>query len=197
MRLHSVIKRILSGPTIHKLVCFRITEDCLKRDYVHSDMLTIKEIYPDILDKVLIIRNENVRNYFEKMMRDSIIILAEWKGEIAGHAILSPDGVEAGQGKMWRKKEYIHYCYVTPQYRGKGIYPCMLNYLAGKVFENHAEREVYISAGYNNYASIRGIEKAGFVYWANLTEYGWGGVILIRRLKRKQFKDRLDERKAD
>jgi len=191
MTLRSVIKRLLSGPTVHKLVCCVVTEDSLNCSTVYQEEITIEELHPGICDKVLAIRESNVKYAFEGMARQSTVVLARWKGSIAGHAVLKPSGEMENHNRFWKNKDYIHYCYVAPQYRGRKIYPCMLIYLAKKCFERQAGKAVYISADYENTASIRGMQKAGFRYWGTLMEYGWGGIIFFRMLKQEKEEDKV------
>lgn len=188
MTLWSVLKRISMGPTIHKLVCYRVTEQNLNFDMLCLENISIEELSRDSCDKVDEIRENEVRCAFERMAEDSsTVVLAKWCGNIAGHAVLKPRGKRGYQAAFWKNKAYIHYCFVAPQFRGQGIYPYMLTYLTQKAFENQGEKNVFISADFKNYSSIRGIVKAGFEYWGDLTEYGWGEIIFLRRLKRKRI----------
>ena len=183
MTLCSTIKRILKGPTIHKLVCFVITEQTMNEDMLSLKNINIEKLYKEICSKVLAIRDESVKHAFEEMSDNSTVIIAEDLNEVAGHAVLKPWGIKGFQPDLWKNKNYIHYCYVDPSYRGKGIYPYMLVYLARKVFQVQSDNKIYISTDCKNCSSIRGIEKAGFKYWGTLTEYGWGGIIFFRRIR--------------
>lgn len=59
-----------------------------------------------------------------------------------------------------RKGPTIGDCVTIPEYKGKSIYPFVINYIAGEVLK--VEKEVFIIVNTDNKSSIRGIEKAGF-----------------------------------
>jgi hypothetical protein len=54
-------------------------------------------------------------------------------------------------------------CFVFPECRGKGIYPAMLETMVSLLFAQDQIRNVYIDCKSWNIASVRGIQKAGFV----------------------------------
>ena len=56
-------------------------------------------------------------------------------------------------------------CMTDDRYRGKGVYPSVLNYLGGRYAK---ERQVYVLVAPDNLASVRGIQKAGFTFKARL-----------------------------
>lgn len=53
-------------------------------------------------------------------------------------------------------------CFTLPEFRGRGIYPQLLSWVCGRLREA-GTRRAWIAANERNRASIRGIEKAGFV----------------------------------
>ena len=55
----------------------------------------------------------------------------------------------------------IKYCLTSKKYRGHGIYPAVLNVISNYLY-NKGYVRVYVCVNNDNYASIRGIEKAGF-----------------------------------
>lgn len=57
---------------------------------------------------------------------------------------------------------HLCYCETLPEFRGKGYYPLLLNYIQN----DFKERELYMIVEHDNYASIKGIEKAGFIKYA-------------------------------
>ncbi len=61
-------------------------------------------------------------------------------------------------------KDGIHLCYceTIPEARGKGYYPLLLNYIQNDM----PKKNLYMIVDVTNSASIRGIEKAGFVRYA-------------------------------
>ena len=54
-------------------------------------------------------------------------------------------------------------CYTNAEYRGRGIYPCVLKH----ILSDYGADMYYMTVGETNVSSIRGIEKAGF------TRYGF------------------------
>lgn len=57
---------------------------------------------------------------------------------------------------------FIYDCFVEPEYRGCGIYPAMLAYVLAHAARNEQLTCATIAAAAENFASIRGIVKAGF-----------------------------------
>lgn len=55
-------------------------------------------------------------------------------------------------------------CFVFPQYRGKGIYPTMLETMVNTMMTHDHIQTVYIDCKSWNTPSVRGIEKAGFIF---------------------------------
>ncbi len=62
----------------------------------------------------------------------------------------------------------IGQCVTNPQYRGRSIYPHVINLAARKELSN-GKSEVFIIVNSDNASSIRGIEKAGFKFYASVT----------------------------
>jgi hypothetical protein len=57
----------------------------------------------------------------------------------------------------------IHGCLTFPEYRGKKLYPSMINILADKAaYNEQKDTSVYIESSWSNKASINGIFKCGF-----------------------------------
>lgn len=59
-----------------------------------------------------------------------------------------------------KKGPTIGDCVTIPEYKGKSIYPFVINYIANEVLKE--TNEVFIIVNSDNLSSIRGIEKAGF-----------------------------------
>lgn len=57
---------------------------------------------------------------------------------------------------------HIGPCCTDPMHRGKNLYPSLLT----RILSDHIDRNVYIFTDDANKASLRGIEKAGFVPFA-------------------------------
>jgi RimJ/RimL family protein N-acetyltransferase len=57
----------------------------------------------------------------------------------------------------------IHYCFVAENERGNNIYPAMLIALCDNLRSREGVARILIDAERDNIASIRGIQKAGFM----------------------------------
>ena len=65
---------------------------------------------------------------------------------------------------------YIHYCFVNPNYRNKSIYTTALKKIINDLLKNSEIEKIYIVVEKNNVASVKGIEKAGFIFEKKLKE---------------------------
>ena len=61
-----------------------------------------------------------------------------------------------------KKGPAIGECSTIPEYKGKSIYPFVINYIARQELTSSSSKEVFIIVNSNNISSIKGIEKAGF-----------------------------------
>ncbi|UPT71346.1 MAG: hypothetical protein M0D53_02810 [Flavobacterium sp. JAD_PAG50586_2] len=61
-----------------------------------------------------------------------------------------------------KKGPAIGECATISEYKGKSIYPFVINYIAHEELLNNRHEEVFIIVNSNNVSSIKGIEKAGF-----------------------------------
>lgn len=61
-----------------------------------------------------------------------------------------------------RKGPAIGDCVTEPAYKGRSIYPYVINRVAGEMLMDNRCPEVFIIVNSDNISSIRGIEKAGF-----------------------------------
>ncbi len=78
-------------------------------------------------------------------------------------------------------KDYmIGPCFTYPEYRGKGIYPAMINYICN--FVGTDGTVFYMSVDETNAASIRGIEKAGLERYGSVDVTG-----ITKRYKPKKL----------
>ena len=59
-------------------------------------------------------------------------------------------------------------CTTDPAYRGKSIYPFVINRIATEIIREGIYPEVFIIVNRNNASSIRGIEKAGFEFYSSI-----------------------------
>lgn len=61
-----------------------------------------------------------------------------------------------------KKGPAIGECSTIPEYKGKSIYPFVINHIAHEELVNHRHKEIFIIVNSDNISSIKGIEKAGF-----------------------------------
>ncbi len=64
-------------------------------------------------------------------------------------------------------------CYTHPDYRGKSIYPFVINYIAKEIFVENKKTEVFIVVNKDNLNSIKGIEKSGCKKIASIEAKRW------------------------
>ena len=119
-------------------------------------------------------RNERVFDDFVVISDSQDIIVACLNGDVIGHLCLKPMG-DKSQGRIWQHKYYIHYGYVSPNYRGNNIYPAMLNEMCRRFFRQFSNSELYISTGEKNIAAQNSFNKIGFVKYAELYEIYFHG----------------------
>lgn len=86
---------------------------------------------------------------------------AHWSWLLAGVRL-------PGQCGFDRSAPVIGDCFTPPQFRGRGLYPQVLRYIARDVALHGDARRVYVLVDPQNRESIRGIEKAGYRRLARL-----------------------------
>ena len=67
-----------------------------------------------------------------------------------------------------KKGPAIGDCSTISEYKGKSIYPYVINYIAKEEIIKNGKKEVYIIVNTDNISSIRGIEKAGFKLYSKI-----------------------------
>ncbi|TYA56649.1 hypothetical protein [Formosa maritima] len=72
-----------------------------------------------------------------------------------------------------KKGPVIGDCYTPLKYRGQSLYPKMIHYIAKNCLFEKKIDELFIIVDTTNKASIRGIEKAGFLKYAQITTKRW------------------------
>lgn len=117
--------------------------------------------------------NDNKQKVYEQtryfMDKGGEIFLAFSEGELAHIArlcyypgIIDSNPLEIHPPVRINKDEvYIGFCQTSSKYKGKNIYPAVLQYIIKYAFE-HNTKKCFISTSSSSAASMRGIEKAGF-----------------------------------
>jgi hypothetical protein len=93
--------------------------------------------------------NENKKKYFIQI-EDKIIHQSTLFKSIYLLQLIQKKGPTIGE------------CFTNEEFKGKSIYPFVINYIAKDVIINNNQKEVFIIVNSDNVSSIRGIEKAGF-----------------------------------
>lgn len=178
-RLNRIINRIRKGPFCAVTYCYKLNPQIFSNRYINIEFCGYEILQNQNCNQVLEIREDNIKNTFEKICTNQIVLIARYNGMIAGHAVLKkPENSFAG--RHWNKKALIHYCYVSPQFRGRNIYPYMITNLANIAFTKYKISEIYIFADKNNLASQNGINKVGCIYDETGYEFSWGGVSIVK-----------------
>lgn len=102
-------------------------------------------------------------------------------GEIAHESWVSFDTLLPSQFGFDSRVPVIGYSHTEPQYRGKSIYPAVLNYILHDLRARSVSSNAYILVDPRNKASIRGIEKAGFELVAQLKGLRIVGFLVINK----------------
>lgn len=159
------------------------THDLKKTTSVSAKIDLITEILPyykmESLMEIRSIDPEIIEHRFTNA--DSCYVA--WAGRKMAHFIwvqdrgahfIHPAGIthHIQKGELW-----IYDAETKEEFRGLGIYPHMLSSLLRKAKENGYVKAV-IYTNYNNAASIRGIQKSGFVFDASLFSLHIGSTII-------------------
>ena len=67
-----------------------------------------------------------------------------------------------------KKGPAIGECQTIQEYKGKSIYPFVINHIATEILNQNKFHEVFIVVNSNNSSSIKGIEKAGFKIYSKI-----------------------------
>lgn len=119
------------------------------------------------------IREKGKAECFLRMHKENQYCLGAFvDGEIVGHAVMVLPIAKHNQVYI-KTGGFIHFCYVEPQYRGKGIYPCMLKELMARTNQLYGIDSFAISTSPDNTSSQRGLSKVGFIYMKKQVSVCW------------------------
>lgn len=127
----------------------------------------VSEIGEDNVGRAETLRSKTIVATFEKFLAEGRHgVFAVRDGITVGHAWVTPPaesrGVVNGYTRADLGESLIHYCYVDPSMRGRGIYAEMLHAVTAWSLGEGA-RVVRVDTGTKNIASQRGITRAGFL----------------------------------
>lgn len=127
------------------------------------DMTVISEGNADLAAEIREPALADVFGRFAREGRHGVFAMID--GAPAGHAwITAPaasDRVVNSYARLEAGDCLIHYCFVDPARRGRGIYAEMLHEVTAWAIASGARR-VLVDTGRDNIASQRGIQRAGF-----------------------------------
>ena len=119
--------------------------------------------------------NDNKKKVYEQTMyflnKGGEIFLAFSEGKLAHIArlcyypgVIGSNPLEIHPPVRIKENEvYLGFCQTGSEFKGKNIYPAVLQYIIKYAFENN-KKKCFISTSSSSAASIRGIEKAGFCF---------------------------------
>lgn len=77
-------------------------------------------------------------------------------------------------------------CWTVPSFRGRGVYPFLLAYIAAQFKERNFKR-AFVQANERNISSIKGLETAGYQHFINYETYNlFRNEVVIWRPSRKK-----------
>lgn len=158
------------------------------RNYVWPDdvqpparTLELRPITRENVGQVEGLRNASVAAAFRRFLDSRRFgVFAVVEGAVVGHAWVTAPAdrprVVNTYAKLTAGESLIHYCYVAPEQRGRGLYAQMLHETTAWAREQGATR-VTVDTSTDNTASQKGILRAGFTEVEATTS-----VVLGRRL---------------
>lgn len=128
--------------------------------------IVFTEVTLDNVDHVLNFRDFDHLKNFKKFLEDGQVGIYAWlDSKVVGHGWAKLCNEECcrvnGYMDILHEEALIHYCSVSDEFRGNGIYSSMLIALCNMLFSKGA-RHILIDTEIDNIASCRGISKAGF-----------------------------------
>ncbi|WP_136055498.1 GNAT family N-acetyltransferase [Microbacterium sp. K24] len=157
---------------------------------VPARSLAMKDIDAENAHLVRAIREDSLARVFVRFSdegRHGVFALVD--GVPAGHAWITAPIDRAAVVNSYARLEagecLIHYCFVDPRHRGRGIYREMLHELTAWALDSGAGR-VLVDTGRDNISSQRGIVRAGFAARQETTD-----IVVARRLvwsRRRPFR---------
>jgi hypothetical protein len=110
----------------------------------------------------------NVDRIDKRLTSYNLAYVGSYSGKIVHESWVSFDTLLPSQFGFDSRFPVIGYSHTLPTYRGRSIYPCVLNYILHDLRNRNISNNAYILVSPENKASIRGIEKAGFELVAHL-----------------------------
>ena len=118
-----------------------------------ADCQPFASIFPSYIDQCHKRLNEGDRMYVALV--DNKVAYIMW---VASVNKLKLSYVDQHNIALASESLYIYNCFTLPEYRGMGIYPYMLSYVASL----NPEMQCYVACRYYEKVSIKGVKRAGF-----------------------------------
>lgn len=127
--------------------------------------LTYKTISEENILEVAKLRNNSRLREFKKNIKQKSIGIAAYKDDsIVGYGWIKWEGCYDNFFHITGDKGYLASFFVAPEYRGNGIYPCIIQELIKKTNKLYGAEYFLIGIQKENKASINGALKVGFSY---------------------------------
>ena len=149
-------------PRIEKNLVFFLDYNQVNNCTCNLEGVYFAQLTDQNCDMLINIRKANVVEAFRNMYRNGEFCLGAFlDGELIGHCSMIFPTNRKNQ-IIINNSGYIHYCYIAPMYRGKNVYPKMLEELMRQAYSLYGIKRFSIITSPDNIASQRGLIKAGF-----------------------------------
>lgn len=134
------------------------------------DTVSFEVVSAENVERVLDFRSSTQLSAFLSFLQagDRIGLYAIARGRVVGHAWAYRSRHRPRTGSRYFRIEegdaWIHYCSVDENFRGQRIYGAMLHELVRRLSADDGTTRILIDTKRDNKPSIKGIEKAGFVF---------------------------------
>lgn len=118
----------------------------------------------NLIDVARLRNNMRLREFRRILKQNSLGLVAYVDSEIAGYGWIKLEGCYDAFFRIGGDKGYLASFFVRPKYRGKNIYPNIIQELILKSNESYGTEYFLIGIQKENLASIRGASKVGFSY---------------------------------
>lgn len=161
----SVLPRLAKIVRVRHQVFFEAKTDAT-RSSAHKDLRVVL-VTKENVGEVTSFRDEKMSHSFASYLaKGEIGVYAIIDDAVVGHAWVNVSRFKTrvvnGYALCGPGDALIHHCNVDPRFRGRGIYPFMLNALVSILKASASANRILVDTNVRNHSSIRGIEKGGF-----------------------------------
>ena len=180
-----------SLPRVERNVVFQLLREDRMQEPVRNPALCVEQVTAENLAAASSFRSQGVVGVFRQFLAEREIgVYANCSGQVVGHAWAAiwhgAERLVCGYLPVDERTACIHFCSVSPAYRGRKIYQHMLVELVSIVLASTPVRRILISCAFDNLPSSAAIERVGFRRVTMLFVVQWKGrtLCLIRLPKR-------------